>query len=201
MREFVVATGNLGKLAEIEHLLSGLPVRLQAQSALGVAPADETAPTFVENALIKARHAAAVTGLAAIADDSGLCVDALGGAPGVRSARYAGLDATDADNVARLLAELEQFSDAARRAVFICVAVALGSPEDPAPSVAIGRWVGRIARTPAGRGGFGYDPVFVDAATGRTAAELSPEAKNAASHRGAAFRTLAGLLTAGAAEP
>ncbi len=201
MREYVVATGNRGKLAEIQAVLSAAPVRLRAQSECGVAPAEETAVTFVENALIKARHAAAATGLPAIADDSGLCVGALGGAPGVRSARYAGLDASDADNVARLLAELERVSDAARGAVFVCVAVALEGPDDPDPAVAVGRWAGRIARVASGRGGFGYDPVFVDAATGRTAAELEPAEKNAASHRGTAFRTLAGLLAVREAGP
>lgn len=196
MPEYVVATGNRGKLAEIEALLGGAELTLRAQSELGVTPAAETAVSFVENALLKARHAAAATGRPAIADDSGLCVAALGGAPGVRSARFAGDTAGDADNVARLLSELEGVPDDARGAVFVCVAVALADATDPDPVVASGRWQGRIAHTPAGAGGFGYDPVFVDAGTGRTAAELGEAEKNAVSHRGAAFSALVTALRA-----
>lgn len=194
MHEHVVATGNRGKLAEIEALLGGTGLTLRAQSELGITPPAETAPSFVENALIKARHAAAAAGLPAIADDSGLCVTALGGAPGVRSARFAGEAASDADNVARLLAELEGMPDDARGAVFVCVAVALADAADPDPVIAAGRWHGRIARAPAGAGGFGYDPVFVDPAAARTAAELAAAEKNAVSHRGAAFTALASAL-------
>lgn len=196
MREYVVATGNRGKLAEIAAIVGSAGLELRAQADFGVEPAEETGATFVENALIKARHAASATGLPAIADDSGLCVRALDGAPGVRSARYAGAGASDARNVERLLAALAHVPDAARDAVFVCVAVALHGPADADPVIVSGRWVGRIARAPAGAGGFGYDPVFVDPATGRAAAELAAAEKNAASHRGAAFRALLGALAA-----
>jgi XTP/dITP diphosphohydrolase len=189
----VLATGNAGKAREIQAMLgAGWVVRLQAE--LGVAPIEETGATFAENALLKARHAAAVTGLPALADDSGLEVDALGGAPGVRSARYAGPGATDRQNVARLLAELADVPDGARGARFRCVLAWVRDAADPAPVLATGNWEGRIARAPRGGGGFGYDPVFEDAATGLTAAELPPEAKNAASHRGQALRNLQNLL-------
>lgn len=191
MAEYVLATGNRGKLAEITAILRGTGIELRPQSDFGVAPPAETAATFVENALIKARHAAAATGLPALADDSGLCVAALGYGPGVRSARYAGPNATDADNVARLLDEMSRVADAARDAAFVCVAVAVRGPDDPDPVLAAGRWAGRIAHAPSGSSGFGYDPIFVDAATGRTAAELDPAAKNAVSHRGQAFTALA----------
>lgn len=202
MAAYVVATGNRGKLAEIEALFDGTGIALVAQADLGVEPADETAATFVENALLKARHAAAATGRAAIADDSGLVVAALGGAPGVRSARFAGPGARDADNVERLLEQLAAVPEGARGAVFICVAVALTGPADPDPVLAAGRWHGTIARTPSGGGGFGYDPVFIDTATGRTAAELGAAEKNAASHRGRAFAELIRQLTArGLAHP
>lgn len=193
---WVVATANRGKLAEIEALLDGCGIELVLQGELGVEPADETAPTFVENALIKARHASTRSGLPAIADDSGLCVDALDGAPGVRSARYGGVETDDRRNIERLLEALKDVPPERRGARFQCVVVALQHPEDPAPLIATGKWAGVIASTPAGAHGFGYDPVFVDPATGCTAAELPPDRKNRISHRGAALRELARLLRA-----
>ena len=192
--DWVLASGNEGKRAEFERLLGATGWRLQTQSALGISPADETAVTFVENALAKARHAAAASGLPALADDSGLVVPALGGAPGVRSARYAGTGADDEANVARLLAELERRPGDARTAYFVCVLVALRAADDPDPLVARGTWHGRIATAPRGRGGFGYDPVFVPADDARTAAELAPHEKAAASHRGEAVRALLAAL-------
>lgn len=195
-RRWVVATGNPGKLAEIRALLSDLPLDLVAQSELGVAPADEPAPTFVENALLKARHAARSTGLPALADDSGLAVDALGGLPGVRSARFAGPAADDRANVARLLDALDGVPLERRTAHFYCVVVAMDAPDDPTPTIAIGRWTGRIALEPSGTGGFGYDPVFFVPDRGCTAAQLAPEVKNSISHRAHAFRRLVAELGA-----
>lgn len=191
---WVVATGNAGKLAEIRALLADLPLELVTQTELGVPPADESALTFVENALIKARHAARGTGLPVIADDSGLAVDALDGLPGVRSARFAGPGADDRANVERLLAALDGVPPERRGARFHCVAVALDGPDDPAPTIATGSWSGRIALAPAGADGFGYDPVFFVPDRGCTAAELPPEVKNAISHRAAAFRRLLAAL-------
>jgi len=193
-RRWVVATGNRGKLAEIRALLSDLPIELVAQSDLGIEAPDEPAITFVENALIKARHAARHTGLPAIADDSGLTVDALGGLPGVRSARFAGPDADDRANVDRLLDALRGVPSELRTARFHCVVVAIERPEDPAPTISTGVWSGRIAHEPAGTGGFGYDPVFFVDGHGCTAAELPAGVKNAISHRAAAFRGLAAAL-------
>jgi XTP/dITP diphosphohydrolase len=191
---WVFASGNAGKLAEVRAFLSGTRIECVPQSLLGVLPADETAATFVENALLKARHAAAATGLPAIADDSGLVVNALGGAPGVLSARYAGPEADDAANIDYLLAALRDVAAHDRSATFHCVIVALRRPDDPAPVIASGHWLGRIAEARSGSGGFGYDPVFVDVATGRVAAELSLEEKNRSSHRGAALTELARKL-------
>lgn len=193
---FVLASGNAGKLAEMRALLAPLGVTLVAQTELGVRGPAETGLTFVENALLKARHAALATGLPAIADDSGLVVDALGGAPGVRSARFAGPDATDADNVAKLLAALEGRPDGERAASFHCVLVALAAHDDPAPLIATGIWRGRIAAAPAGRFGFGYDPVFLAPRLGATAAELPPAVKNRLSHRARAARRLRAALRA-----
>lgn len=194
-KQCVLATSNRGKVAELSALLAeaALDVRVVAQSELGIDSPAETGTTFVENALLKARHAARASGLPAIADDSGLVVDALGGAPGVRSARFAGDDANDAANIGKLL---EQLSDARldRTARFHCVLVALDDPDDAAPLIAFGSWAGRIARAPRGAGGFGYDPVFFDPALNCTAAELDAATKNRVSHRGTALRALVELL-------
>lgn len=192
---WVLATSNRGKLDELSALFaeSGLGLTLIAQTELGVPSPEETGATFVENALLKARHAALLTGLPAIADDSGLVVPALGGAPGVRSARFAGAAANDAANVAKLLAVLGA-GTLDRRARFHCVLVALLGPEDPAPIIASGEWLGEIAPRPSGNHGFGYDPVFFDPSLGKLAAELEPAVKNRVSHRGRALRELAELL-------
>jgi XTP/dITP diphosphohydrolase len=192
---WVLATANRGKAAELAALFreSGLAIDLVAQTELGVASVPETAATFVENALLKARHAARVTGLPAIADDSGLSVDALAGAPGVLSARYAGPAAHDRANVAKLLAALSA-ETSRRTARFHCVLVALLHADDPAPAIATGEWPGEIASTARGSNGFGYDPVFFDQRLGKTAAELSGVEKNRVSHRGAALRQLIELL-------
>lgn len=189
-RKVVLASGNPGKLAEIAALLKELPIELTLQAALGIAPAAETAPTFIENALAKARHAARASGLAAIADDSGLEVDALGGAPGVHSARYAGRHGDDAANIDKLLCELARRGDASRRARFRCIAVYLAHPDHPAPVIEAGVWEGEIAPAPRGAHGFGYDPVFYLSARGLTAAQLEPKVKNAISHRARAFARL-----------
>lgn len=185
--EWVLASSNRGKLAEFRELLAATGIQLG--SFAGEGP-EETGLSFVENALIKARHAARHSGRPALADDSGLCVAALGGAPGVFSARYAGAGATDAANVERLLAELEGLEPADRQAEFVCVVVALRGPEDQDPVIAAGRWPGRIATAPQGCNGFGYDPVFVDPGRGRTAAELTAAEKNAISHRSRACAEL-----------
>jgi len=188
---WVLATANRGKAAEIAALFreSGLLIELVAQADLGVPSAPETAPTFVENALLKARHAARIAGLPAIADDSGLAVDALGGAPGVLSARYAGPAADDRANIAKILAALAA-ETSRRTARFHCVLVALLHADDPAPAIGTGEWSGEIARVEQGANGFGYDPVFFDPRLGKTAAQLSASEKNRVSHRGIALRRL-----------
>jgi XTP/dITP diphosphohydrolase len=188
--DLVLASGNTGKLAELRQLLDGGRHALRPQSQHGVADVEETGLTFVENALLKARHAAQVSGLPALADDSGLCVDALGGAPGLYSARYGGIHGDAARNIERLLRELEGVDDPARGARFHCVLVVLRHAEDPQPIIAEGSWAGRILRAPRGAGGFGYDPVFLDPENGLTAAELEPAIKNAISHRGRALAAL-----------
>jgi XTP/dITP diphosphohydrolase len=188
-RKIVMATGNPGKIREIARLLDGLGVEIVAQSDLGVADADETGTTFAENSLIKAQHAAAATGLPAIADDSGLSVDALNGAPGVHSARYAG-DGGDEANNEKLLAELEGVED--RGAAFHCVATYVAPGEEPL--VAAGEWRGEILRARRGDGGFGYDPVFFVPECGCSSAELAADEKNRRSHRGQALRKLVELL-------
>jgi XTP/dITP diphosphohydrolase len=192
MARVVVASSNRGKLRELRVTLAGLGVELVAQGELGVQPAPECAVTFVENALSKARHAAREAGLPAIADDSGLVVPALGGAPGIRSARYAGEPPDDAANNAKLQAALGGVED--RAAFFYCALVYIGSAEDPAPLIATGRWDGRIIDQPRGDNGFGYDPCFLIPNLGSTAAELTAEEKNRLSHRGQASRALAALL-------
>ena len=189
--KIVLASGNRGKLKELARLLEALRVEVLPQSDFNVPDADETGTSFAANSLIKARHAARLTGLPAIADDSGLAVDALDGRPGVYSARYAGVGASDADNVARLLDELAGVAN--RSAAFHCVATYVAS-DDAVPLVAEGEWRGEILEAPRGAGGFGYDPVFLDPASGKAAAELSPDEKNARSHRGIALGRLVKLL-------
>ncbi len=188
--DLVLASGNPGKLAELRQLLEGSGHVVRPQSEFGVGDAEETGLTFVENALLKARHAARATGLPALADDSGLCVDALGGAPGLYSARYAGGHGDAARNIERLLRELEGVPDDARGARFHCAVVLLRHATDPQPIIAEGSWSGRILRAPRGSGGFGYDPVFLDPENALTAAELEPAVKNAISHRGRALASL-----------
>ncbi len=188
--DLVLASGNAGKLAELRELLGGGRFTLRPQSEFGVLDAEETGLTFVENALIKARHAARATGLAALGDDSGLCVDALGGAPGLYSARYGGGHGDAARNIARLLQEMDVIAGAARTARFHCVLVLLRSADDPQPIIAEGSWEGRILRSPRGEHGFGYDPVFLDPENACSAAELDPAIKNAISHRGRALAAL-----------
>lgn len=192
----VLASGNRGKVREIAALLADMGIEILPQSDFDVPEADETGLTFVENAILKARNAAAHTGLPAIADDSGLEVDALDGAPGVHSARYAGPNATDAVNNARLLSNLAGVPEAARTARFRCLAIFLRHQNDPAPILAEGVWEGRILEVPRGGSGFGYDPVFFVPALGCTSAELAPEEKNRLSHRGQAIRVLAARLRA-----
>jgi XTP/dITP diphosphohydrolase len=181
--DWVLASSNRGKLAEFTQLLADTPIILRALDLHGAQSPEETGASFVENALIKARHAARVAGAPAIADDSGLCVAALGNAPGVHSARYAGAGANDAENVEQLLQALESVPDAQRQAEFICVIVALNNPHDPAPCIATGRWTGHITFEPSGSHGFGYDPVFFVPESGCTAASLVPADKNRISHR------------------
>lgn len=188
--DLVLASGNAGKLREFASLLATLPLTLRLQSEFDVPPVAETGTTFIENAIIKARHAAAVTGLAAMADDSGLCVDALGGEPGVRSARYAGDGASDGDNVTRLLGAAADLAPAARACRFVCVIVCLRHAGDPLPLIATGEWHGNLLQAPRGTHGFGYDPVFGVDAQGHSAAELEAEEKNRRSHRGLAVAAL-----------
>lgn len=197
LERIVLASGNPGKLREFGELFGGLGIELIAQSELGIGDADETGVTFIENALIKARHACRLSGLPALADDSGLCVDALGGAPGLYSARYAGPGAGDAANNAKLLQALADVPESRRGAHYVCVLALLREADDPDPIVATGRWRGRIAVTPAGSAGFGYDPVFLLPGLELTAAELPSAEKHASSHRGIAMRRLTALLTAG----
>ncbi len=193
----VVATGNPGKLRELRELLHGLATEIVAQADLGVEPPEETAGSFAGNALLKARHAARRTGSAALADDSGLEVEALGGAPGVRSARYAGPGADAAANTAKLLAALAPLRGP-RRARYRCVVALVRDADDAEPLLAEGRWEGRIAEAPRGSGGFGYDPVFVADGGELTAAELAPELKNRVSHRARALAALVARLAVGA---
>ena len=190
----VLASGNPGKAAEIGALLAPARVEVVAQSAFGIEGAEETAGTFVENALLKARHAARGSGLPAVADDSGLVVDALGGAPGVHSARFAGPGASDADNNGRLLAALAGRPPGTRTARFVCVAVLLRHADDPLPVICQGTWEGSVLDAPRGSGGFGYDPLFLPAGSDVTAAELSAAEKNRVSHRGRAFARLLAAL-------
>jgi len=193
-RRIVLATGNLGKLRELQGLL-GETFDLVPQAELNISTIEETGRTFTQNALLKARHASAESGLPAIADDSGLEVDALGGAPGIRSARFAGVDATDDQNNEKLLAALATRNAAERTARFRSVIVFVRAPDDPEPLIAEGVWEGRILDTPRGTGGFGYDPLFLDETVGLTGGELDPDDKNRRSHRGKAARRLRELLS------
>jgi XTP/dITP diphosphohydrolase len=188
-----LASGNKGKVREIRALLGDSDIEVISQGELGVESIEETGTTFVENALLKARHAALKTGLPAIADDSGLAVEALAGAPGIHSARFAGPNADDQANVDELLAALAETPDQQRGARFHCVIVAMLSARDPAPLISHADWPGRIARVRAGESGFGYDPVFYIPDLDATAAQIPPELKNKVSHRG---RALAKLQTA-----
>lgn len=196
MNRLVVATGNPGKLAELRELLQGLPWQPVAQTELGIEDVEESGLSFVENALLKARHASAASGLPALADDSGLLVDALNGLPGLHTARYAGPGAGPAENIARLLAALQGVPDARRGAHFHSVLALLRHPADPAPLIASGSWHGRILDAPRGDGGFGYDPVFFDPEHGQSAAEMPAALKNRISHRGRALAALRSRLQA-----
>ncbi len=193
-RKVVLATGNAGKLREIAALLDDADLSVLPLSRFTGESAQETGLSYVENALLKARHAATVSGLPAIADDSGLEVETLGGAPGIRSARYAGIGASDSDNVAQLLHELRDCPEEARRARFVCVMVFLRHATDATPLIAYGTWEGRLLSAPRGRNGFGYDPIFQVPEHGCSAAELTPAIKNGLSHRAQASRRLSRLL-------
>lgn len=186
----VLASGNQGKLAEFSQLLAPLGWQVQPQSNFNLPEAEETGLTFVENALIKARHAAKLTGLPALADDSGLEVDALKGAPGIYSARYAGTSATDVENNSLLLENLAGVAAEKRTARFWCVLAFLRWAEDPTPVIVQASWEGQILEASSGSGGFGYDPIFYVPSQQLTAAELSPEIKNQLSHRGKASQLL-----------
>lgn len=192
IKQLVLATGNQGKVKELASMLDAFNIEVLPQSTFDVPEVAETGTTFVENAIIKARHAAKITGLPAVADDSGLEVDALSGAPGVYSARFAGDDASDADNIAKLLQELGD--NPSRSARFWCVLVFMKHADDPTPVICQASWEGEISHTPNGNGGFGYDPVFYVPSLDCTAADLSKVQKNAISHRGQALKQLAEKL-------
>lgn len=195
--KLVLASNNRGKLAELQAMLAPLGVELIAQATLGVGEAEEPFHTFLENALAKARFASAHTGLPALADDAGLCVNAFGGLPGVQTAHYAtqfGYEKSDTNNVRALLEQMEGVQD--RRAAMISTLVAVRSPQDPEPLIAVGRVAGEIARAPRGTGGFGFDPVMILPAFGKTFAELPTEIKNAHSHRGQAAAQMLALMRA-----
>jgi XTP/dITP diphosphohydrolase len=195
VKKIVLASNNPGKLAELQAMLAPLGIVLVAQSELGIGEAEEPHRTFVENALAKARHAARESGLPALADDAGLCVDAFGGLPGVDTAFYAtqfGYGKSDANNVKALLEQLREEPN--RRAAMVSTLVALRTPEDPEPLIAVGRAAGQIAREPAGSNGFGFDPVMYIPEFGKTFAQLPVEVKNANSHRGKAARQMIALI-------
>jgi XTP/dITP diphosphohydrolase len=192
--KLVLASSNAGKLIELRELLADTGIELVAQSDLGVEDAEETASTFVENALLKARHACAITGLPALADDSGICVDALGGAPGLYSARYSGVHGDAQANIDKLLLAMKDVPEGKRAAHFYAVIVLLRHPGDPQPIIAEGVWPGVIIDQRRGTGGFGYNPVFLDPDYGLTAAEMDTELKNRLSHRGRALAALRAKL-------
>lgn len=193
-KQVVLASGNKGKLREINQLLEGLHTHAVPQTQLGVTDVEETGLTFVENAILKARHAAQLTGLPAIADDSGIEVDALQGAPGIYSARYSGVGANDAQNLELLLDNLRDVPEAQRSARFQCLMVYMRHAKDPTPLICQGTWEGRILFEPVGENGFGYDPVFFVPDENCSAAQLSAEVKNRLSHRGQALRSLVAAL-------
>ncbi len=194
MKKVVIASNNAGKLREIGRILEPLGIEAVPQGTYGVPECPEPHVTFVENCIAKARHASAHTGLPALADDSGICVDALNGAPGVHSARYAGDPKSDERNNLKLIGALA--GNPNRKAHYYCVMVYVRYPDDPQPIIAEGAWHGEIIDTPRGEGGFGYDPYFLLPQFGKTGAELDPDQKNAISHRGQALRTLVEKLTA-----
>lgn len=192
MKKIVIASGNPGKLREIRRILEPMEFSVVPQSDFGVPECPEPHVTFIENCLAKARHASLHTGLPALADDSGICVDALNGAPGVYSARYAGEPKSDQRNNEKLIAALSGESN--RKAHYYCVIVLVQHPDDPQPLIAEGSWHGEIIDTPRGKNGFGYDPYFFLPEFGKTGAELDPDHKNAISHRGQALEILVGKL-------
>ena len=192
-KPLVIASNNRGKLAEFARLLEPLGYGIKTQGELGISEAEEPHLTFVENALAKARHASRESGMAALADDSGICVPALGGAPGVQSARYAGEPKSDAANNTKLIQELATHAD--KSAYYYCVLVYVRHADDPQPVIAEGRWDGIVIDQPRGEGGFGYDPYFLVPSLAKTAAELTPEEKNRLSHRGQALRALVARLS------
>ncbi|CAK0765183.1 dITP/XTP pyrophosphatase [Gammaproteobacteria bacterium] len=194
--EIVLASGNPGKIREVSQILARPGITIWPQSQFKIQEVEETGISFIENALIKARHAAAHSGLPAIADDSGLAVDALEGAPGVWSARYAGPGASDAANLEKLLRDMEQVPPEERTAQFICVLVYMRHPRDPTPIVCEGIWEGHLTYAPVGNNGFGYDPIFFVPGHGCTSAQLAPEVKNQLSHRGQALRLFIAALQA-----
>ncbi len=193
-KQVVLATGNKGKVKELARMLSGLGIEVLPQSEFAVSEVAETGSTFVENAIIKARHAAKQTGLPAIADDSGLAVDALGGAPGVYSARYSGEQATDQSNIIKLLDAMADVPKDKRQAKFLCVLVFMRHADDPTPIICQGEWAGEITSEQHGENGFGYDPVFWVEEQNCSSAQLLPEQKNELSHRGKALKLLLAQL-------
>lgn len=197
MKRLVLASGNPGKLAEMRDLLGDIGVDLVAHGELGIGDVEETGTTFLENAILKARHACRESGLPALGEDSGLCVDALGGAPGLRSARYAGSPSNAPANVAKLLDAMRDTPTEARQAHFYCALVLMRHAEDPMPLLCEGVWEGRILEAPRGHGGFGYDPVFYDPLVGLSAAEMDLGSKHRVSHRGQALMKLRWALARG----
>jgi XTP/dITP diphosphohydrolase len=193
-RRIVLASGNKGKLKEFSEILNPINFEVVSQGELGVLDIEETGLSFVENAILKARHACAVTGLPAISDDSGLEVDALCGAPGIYSARFAGEGATDAKNIEKLLGDLAELDESQRSARFRCVLVCMRHQNDPTPLIALGTWEGRVLAAPEGENGFGYDPIFWSPEFNCAAAELSSEQKRSVSHRGKAVAELSAQL-------
>ncbi len=194
LSRIVFASGNPGKIREVVDIFADLDISIVPQKELAIESPEETGTTFADNALLKARHASAQSGLPAMADDSGIVVDALGGGPGVWSARYAGEQATDKQNVDKLLDELTDVPDEQRGGGFHCAAVLVFPDSDVAPLIVEAVWRGKILRERVGEGGFGYDPVFLDPSSGKTGAQMAREEKNCVSHRGKAFRELKNLL-------